>query len=217
MIGSAFGLGQSRFVTDLFWSAGARRVQLGNYTFTEATGVTGTNRARTIGFLSIGLERHVPHFVLVAKTGRGIPASPLAHRFRANQVDLLEGDFPRYFTLYAPAGYGADLRYVLTPDLMAVLIDEAGSYDVETIDDTLVIYARKALDLSDPDTHKRVLRLVSTVGAKAVSRTRRYADDRALGSGRPAAGGRRLVWAFPVFGLIVFIAWMALRIWNIVN
>ena len=98
--------------------------------------------------------------------------APLARRFRANQVVLLEGDFNSYFTLYAPQGYGTDVRYVLTPDLMALLVDEAGSYDVETIDDTLVIYARKEFDLGDPATHERLLRLLATVGAKTVLRTR---------------------------------------------
>lgn len=219
MVGSVFELGEKkqRFVTDLFWSPGARRVQLGNYRYSEATGITGVNRTRTVGFLSIGLDRHVPHLLLVAKTGRGVPASPLARRFRGNQVDLLEGDFPRSFTLYAPQGYGMDVRYLLTPDFMAVLVDEAGSYDVETIDDTLVIYGRKEFDLTDPTTHERLLRLVATVGAKTVSRTQRYEDHRALGTGRPAAAGRRLVWAFPIFSVIIFVIWLALRIWNVFN
>jgi hypothetical protein len=215
MVGSVFLLGKDRFITDLFWSAGVRRVHLGNYRFAESTGISGATRARTLGFLSIGLDRHVPHLVLVAKTGRGTPASPLARRFRANQVDLLEGDFNSYFTLYAPQGYGTDVRYLLTPDLMALLVDEAGDFDVETIDDTLIIYARKQFDFSDPATHERLLRLVATVGAKTVSRTGRYTDDRALGTGRTAPAGRRLVVAFPVFAVIVFVLWMVLRVWNV--
>src|SRR5699024_10967174 len=37
------------------------------------------------------------------------------------------GRFDRHFTVYAPPGYGLEAMYVLTPVVMAALIDHAGS------------------------------------------------------------------------------------------
>ncbi len=47
----------------------------------------------------------------------------------------LEGDFGKHFELHVPAGYERDALYVLTPDVMQVLIDEAADRRVEIVDD----------------------------------------------------------------------------------
>jgi hypothetical protein len=98
----------------------------------------------------IQLDRALPHMVLDAVQNDrkilGQRVSNLPARFDLAQRLSREGDFDRYFTLYAPADYERDALYVFTPDLMALLIDEAGSgeggsMDVEIIDDRMYVYA----------------------------------------------------------------------------
>ncbi len=43
----------------------------------------------------------------------------------ADQVLPLEGDWDRHFTLYCPEGYERDALQVMTPDVMAAMIDGA--------------------------------------------------------------------------------------------
>jgi hypothetical protein len=98
--------------------------------------------------------------------------------FRKDQVLSLEGDFDRFFTLYCPQEYERDALYVFTPDLMALLIDEAAPFDVEIVDQWLFVYSARPFPLADPATYQRLLRIVTTVGAKALSQTDRYVDER---------------------------------------
>lgn len=49
-----------------------------------------------------------------------------------SQVSLqLEGDFNKYFTLYAPKDYEIETLQIFSPDFMAELIDKAQQYDLE--------------------------------------------------------------------------------------
>jgi hypothetical protein len=132
-------------------------------------------------------------------------SSNLPSAFRRDQVLSLEGDFDRYFTLYCPRQYERDALYVFTPDLMALLIDEAAPYDVEIIDRWLFVYAARPFPLADPHTYQRLLRIVATVGRKALSQTDRYRDERVgdFDANIVAPAGRRLRSGIPIATLIV--------------
>lgn len=191
--GAIFGLGSSRAVTDHFRTPEGRFIDFGNYSY-----VTGSGRSRTThrwGFLAMHLDRALPHMVLDSRSNNGLFGSTnLPAVFHKDQVLSLEGDFDQFFTLYCPKEYERDALYVFTPDLMALLIDEAAPFDVEIVDQWLFVFSARPFPLADATTYQRLLRIVTTVGAKALSQTDRYVDERigAFEANLVAPSGQRL-------------------------
>ncbi|WP_353809477.1 hypothetical protein [Agromyces sp. SYSU T00194] len=161
------------------------------------------------GYLAVRLDRRLPHLLLDATRNDGaFGVSNLPIGFATNQRLSLEGDFDRHFALYCPREYETDALYLFTPDVMALLIDEASAYDVEVVDDWLYVYSAKPFDLLGPETWRRLHRIRSVVGERLAGRSSRYADDRAapvyaaapeasaltsrLAHDRVASGGARL-------------------------
>ncbi|MBX9470605.1 hypothetical protein [Microcella sp.] len=211
--GAIFGLGSSRAVTDHFRTAEGRFIDFGTYSY-----VTGSGKNRTThrwGFLAMQLDRALPHMVLDSRANNGLFGSTtLPTTFRRDQVLSLEGDFDRYFTLYCPREYERDALYVFTPDLMALAIDEAAPFDLEIVDEWLFVYSTAPFPLADAATYQRLLRIVSTVGAKALSQTDRYVDERIgeFSANLVAPRGRRLERGFPwgvvAVGAVVVVFWV---------
>jgi hypothetical protein len=158
-----------------------RLVELGNLVTRGMSG--GRQVALVFGYVRVLLPRPTPQLLAVSTADRGHSAIDVA--LDGSQRLGLEGDFDRHFTPYAPDGYGRDALYLLTPDLMARLIDSARAFDVEIVDSWLQFYAHRPFDLLAPSSYEFALGLSDAVGAKAVRQTARYRDDRAHG----AAGG----------------------------
>ncbi|THG32347.1 hypothetical protein [Naasia lichenicola] len=228
--GMVFNQGSSRTNLDLFelgdgWLSSA--VRIGNYRYTTGSG----DDARTWnwGCLSIQLDRPLPHMLLDA-TGNdssffGRRVSNLPSSVSPDQRLSLEGDFDRYFTLYAPRQYERDALYVFTPDLMALLVDEVGdtrvggtvggtgggsrgrraAFDVEIVDDRMYVYSSAPFDLADPGVWQRLLGIVTTVGSKTLRQTVRYSDQRGA-AGTIAPQGRRLRGRTSWITIFVFLA-----------
>lgn len=162
------------------------------------------------GYLAITLPRRMPHMILDARGndprfGSSLPRPPML-----DQHLSLEGDFDSHFRLFVPTGYERGALYVFTPDLMALMIDEAGDFDVELRDDRLFVYARGGFRLQDPATWARFERIIEVVGAKALDRTDRYADERVGDPGAnivaPAgARMRRRWWHNPIARALLII------------
>ena len=170
---------------------GAQTEQQGGWTVTTSF---DTSAVKTYGYIAIQLERAVPQLVLDSKrNGSSIPMM-----IGGGQKLALEGDFQKHFTLYCPAGYERDALYIFTPDLMALLIDETGDFDVEVVDDMLFVYATEPFDTRSAAVWQRIGRIRDVVGAKAISQTDYYTDDRrAANTTAPIAdGGRRLQLGF---------------------
>jgi hypothetical protein len=212
--GAIFGIGTSRSVSDHFRSEDGRYLDFGNYQY-----VTGSGKSRTThnwGFLALSLDRSLPHMVLDSRSNNGLfGTTNLPAVFGKDQVLSLEGDFDTHFTLYCPREYERDALYVFTPDLMALLIDEAAPFDVEIVDRWLFVYSARPFPRADATTYQRLLRIVSTVGAKTLSQTDRYSDER-IGDDAVniiAPAGRRLTrgvsWAsiavIAVFSIVWFV------------
>jgi hypothetical protein len=164
---------------------GAQTTQNGNWTVTTSY---DTSAVKSYGYLAIRLERAVPQLVLDAKrNGSSIPMM-----IDGAQKLKLEGDFNTHFTLYAPKGYERDALYIMTPDLMALLIDETGDFDVEVVDDMLFVYSTTPFDTTSAAVWQRLGRIRDVVGAKAISQTDYYSDDRQAGRAGVGEQGRRL-------------------------
>lgn len=165
-------------------------------------------------FLAVKLPTNVPHMYLRPNTRRAT-LTPIIS-FIPGQRMSLEGDFDRHFALFAPKDYQRDALYVITPDLMAMLIDELpGSY-VETFADTLVVTTPRPMRFDHLDSWERVSRLLDTVVPKTVRQTRRYQDHRSEVGGEVGEKGRRLRYGIPIVSVISLI-WLIvslIRLWN---
>ncbi|GGF29705.1 hypothetical protein [Subtercola lobariae] len=86
----------------------------------------------------------------------------------------LEGDFPNYFDVYCTPGSERDALYILTPDLMASLADNAGFSSMEITDNALIFFTPGGFDPEDPAQWRRCFRLLHSVGKDALKRTQRF-------------------------------------------
>jgi hypothetical protein len=137
-----------------------------------------TTEVMTIGYLAVRLERQLPQFVLDASRNDDGKLSNLPMPIAGGQRLSLEGDFDQHFSLYCPRGYERDALYIFTPDLMALLIDETGDFDVEIVDNMFFVYSKGGFDLSNATLWRRLDRIRQVVGAKAITRTDLYANER---------------------------------------
>ena len=199
--GAIFGMGSSRTAAEHLRSATDRFLDYGNYQFTTSDGKNQTTH--NWGFLALQLDRTLPHMLLDATGNNGLFGTGLGSGFDRSQVLRLEGDFNEHFTLYCPRQYERDAYYVFTPDLMALLIDNASPFDVEIIDRWMFVYSTIAFDLEQPGLHQRMLQIIDTVGAKTLTQTDRYVDER-IGQFPPnivAPQGQRLRKGFPAWAI----------------
>lgn len=184
--GMIFGLGYNRGVSQHILRRGEDFLDIGNYGYTVNDGKTEFSYG--YGFVAIKLERRMPHLVLDSNKNNFLGATQLPVGFSSTQRISLEGNFDEFFTMYCPKGYERDALYIFTPDLMALMIDEAVSVDAEIIDDWMFLYQFGAFDLTNPNTMAKLFAIIDTVGAKMLSRTERYADSRHDKGGDVASG-----------------------------
>lgn len=175
--GAIFTIGDSRRATNHFRSATDRYLDIGNYSYS-----TGSGKSRSShhwGFMALQLDRKLPHMVLDSKANNGLfGGTNLPAYFKQDQVLSLEGNFDEFFRLYCPKRYERDALYVFTPDLMALLIDNAAPFDVEIVDAWLFVYSARPFAPADPAVYERLFKIVETVGSKALAQTERYSDER---------------------------------------
>lgn len=180
--GIIFNRGRLQKITDLFASSSDNGPE---YEFANYECTIGTNSDKKVirdSYIRIKLKRQLPHIVLDAKEDNlrffGKDYSDLPVEFNKDQKLSLEGDFDKYFTLYAPQKYERDILRIFTPDLMALFIDQSKPYDAEIIDDNLYIYSNNHFDLLDLPTLERIFKIISLVGKKVSSQADKYADER---------------------------------------
>ena len=217
--GSIFGIGDSRKVTEHFRTAEGRFLDFGNYRYTTGS---GKNRStHTWGFLAFKLDRRLPHMVLDSKANNGLfGGTNLPAWFDKSQILSLEGDFDRFFTLYCPKEYERDALYVFTPDLMALLIDNAAPFDVEIVDDWMFVYSSTPFPAAQPAVYQRLLSIVDTVGTKTLTQTDRYQDDRAaapFAANVVAPQGTRLKRGVSVGAVVLIVVAMLIWGWSFIS
>ena len=209
--GAIFNIGDSRKALNHLRSATDRYLDIGNYQY--STGSGKSRSTHTWGFMALHLDRKLPNMVLDAKANNGLfGTTNLPAYFSKDQVLSLEGDFNEYFTLYCPKQYERDALYVFTPDLMALLIDNAAPFDVEIVDDWMFVYSSAAFPSATPAVYQRLFQIVDTVGAKTLSQTDRYVDDRVgdFAANFVAPQGQRLKRGVAVGSVIFFVAFTAI-------
>ncbi len=155
-------------------------------------------------YLTARLPRELPHLMIDSlQNGRLRSFLPGTERIS------LEGDFDRYFSVHAPEGYERDALELLTPDVMACLIDYGRSWDIEVVEDRLIVASSKVRSWTDRSEITALLRFAELIGGELGHQAATYSDPRA---NRPrsqvAAPGRRLrlrsaAWTTAIFVLVV--------------
>jgi hypothetical protein len=152
------------------------------------------------GWIKIGLRRPLPH-IIVRATRRGTLAFAVAAVPDSGQRLSLEGDFDEHFDLYCPEGYEADALYLFTPDVMAQAIDAAGGWDIEIVDDLLLLVHPRDVVTTDPARWAEVMCTADAFATKLEQwerwRETQLRDDPAVEEARldmaqVAPAGRRL-------------------------
>jgi len=192
-VGMLFAIGSERRISDRVEFQREPRFEVGNLSYRINLPRNAVLDSHW-GYIRIPLERRFPHTVPDSLSNNGLRGARLPASLSNRGSTELEGDFSRYFELTVPQGYERDALYLLTPDLMALLIDEGADFDVEIIDDELFVYRPRPFALATTDEWLRIERIVDTIGAKAQNRTERYRDERAGDQrlNRVAPGGRRI-------------------------
>jgi hypothetical protein len=211
--GEIFHIGRNPVVVEHLVTGG-RFLDIGNFSY-----ITGSGKSQTThnwGFLALSLDRAMPNIVLDAKENNSLFSSNLPVTLDKKQILHLEGDFDEHFTLYCPAEYEQDALYIFTPDLMALLIDEASPFDVELVDQWMFVYSARPFAMTDPVVLQRLFTIADTVGAKALTQTEHYADDRI---GDPAVNivapqGLRLKRGVSTIGVVIVVVFVAFWGWN---
>jgi hypothetical protein len=131
----------------------------------------------TVRAVRIPLPSEAPRITLRSRRGAGA-LSVLPRRPTGRSQLRLEGDFSDVFEVSVPAGYETDALYVLTPDLMAIILDESADLDLEIVDSTLHVYF-PAFDLTDESELRRFLTVIAALHDRFGRRTILYRDEAA--------------------------------------
>ncbi|MEO8528815.1 MAG: hypothetical protein ABI435_07035 [Pseudolysinimonas sp.] len=125
-----------------------------------------------IGYLAVRLPRTLPAILLQSRApGGSIRVAD------TTQVLSLEGDWDRHFTLYCPTGYERDALQIMTPDVMAAMIDGAAGWTAETAGDWLLFTLRRPFAVSDASDYERAFHLVE-VARDFREQAEHYSDAR---------------------------------------
>lgn len=193
--------------------------EIGNYVYTTGSGKNQTYHPWS--YVRIKLSRRLPHMVLDAKKNNLFfgKVSNLPDAFDRNQTLTLEGNFNDHFTLYAPKEYEHDALYVFTPDVMAAVIDAGQDYEMEVVDDMLMLYSQKHFDLTSEDQLQKVFAIINKIGGELRDQTDYYADERTANRQMNvvAEQGRRLKTSATAGTIISFIIFVVLVIWYVLN
>lgn len=105
------------------------------YAYYYTTGSGKNSRTHDTMVFEITLSRVLPQFVIDSQLEAVVPIV-----FDKSQKIELEGDFHKYFDLYAPDTYGISALTVLAPDAMETLMEKAVLCDIEVIQNKLFFY-----------------------------------------------------------------------------
>ncbi|MFK3679332.1 hypothetical protein ACI2IP_16540 [Microbacterium sp. NPDC090218] len=192
----AFGWGYRADIGDRLWGGSIdEQIDRGNRTArdhldalhtelpfdtVERTFVVGDREGstmHTVRAVRIPLPSEAPRIALRSRAGGGA-LSVLPRRPTGRSQLRLEGDFSDVFEVSVPAGYETDALYVLTPDLMAIILDESADLDLEIVDSTLHVYF-PAIDLTDERELRRFLLVIRALYDRFGRRTLLYRDEAA--------------------------------------
>ena len=124
-------------------------------------------------YVMVKLPVPQPHLVLDAIADGPLPRE--LPRLDPDQRILRGGAFEKWFRVYAPRAYQTDALVLLTPDVMAALMDHGSGFNLEIRDDALIFFTSSA-DFSDAEVWRRVDSLLRGAVPPLLARASRYRD-----------------------------------------
>ncbi|MEO5534419.1 MAG: hypothetical protein ABIR17_04730 [Pseudolysinimonas sp.] len=160
-------------------------------------------------YVAVRLDRKLPHMAFLSTQAR----VPNWLSVDGSQLVPLEGDFQTYFRFYAPTGYERDALQVITPDVMAVLVDDAAAWHVEIVDDWVIFTKGYSFQQNTAEDWRRIFTIISAVAPEVVVQGDGYQDEHAAQSvpNVVAPAGRRLRARTPsivVVALVTLVVWL---------
>ncbi len=145
------------------------------YQLTTGSGRNKTVRSDTV--IELDLHGQLPNLLMVNRKSH-LGQISLAGSFGTSNKIGLEGDFNKYFTLYAPADTQIEALEVFSPDTMALMEDHSRHYTVEFAANRIYIYANGLITTSEELTGLFALakQLIDKIGPVAS----RLANDSTL-------------------------------------
>ena len=148
--GSLFDTGVNKhFNNILSGKLGEYNFRLGDYHYEEDLSQKN-RRVFDVRVMRLELPRKLPHMVIDCLIEAGEPGShgdssnrlfsTLPISFDPSQKLELEGDFYKYFTLYAPDKYAVDMLSIIGPDTMEKLLQMKEYCDIEIVDKYIYFY-----------------------------------------------------------------------------
>ncbi|MGO1538162.1 MAG: hypothetical protein ACTHZ9_07260 [Leucobacter sp.] len=144
-------------------------IEFGNLRFRK-------RRSGSWTYAAFQLPVPLPHFIFESRARSGL-FDDLPVAIGRRQRLPLEGDFDRWFHLHVPLNYERDALTVITPDVMAVLIDRAHGFNIEMIDDYVVFFSYDGSDFTTPGPWLTIESLLQAA-ASVVANAGRYRDER---------------------------------------
>ncbi len=213
--GVLFKLGHSQTFTGGFVVPGPGRLTMANYQY--VTGSGKSTRVFDFGVVRCDISRRLPNVLLDATSNNFMKRFSNLGGFGDDQKIELEGDFSQYFNVHCPPGYGTDVLYWLTPELMQLLKQYMTNYDIEVIDNHIYAYSETPFKLDQAGIQSG-LQLANWLHAEFEENTHRYSDARVANATANvvAEQGRRLKhkkpWVLATILLIIYILFHILDI-----
>lgn len=134
-------------------------------------------RAGQWRYLAVTLRVPLPHLILDSTETNGVLRNLPVHVTSRQRLSL-EGDFDRWFRLYVPMGYERDALFVISPEVMAALVDHAHRYSIEILGDTVIFFAPETFSFAEEGSWLSVEALLSGAVPPLVASGSRYRDER---------------------------------------
>lgn len=172
--GLVFVQGTIRTINNAYIFNTIPHIEIGNFTYKM---IPDERNGTSFGYIKIDTPRKLPHILFDSKNNNQMHiVSNLPLLFKNSQQLQLEGDFNEYFNLFVPLNYEKDALYLLTPDVMHVLIEKAQNYDIEIVDNQIFIYSSEGFKLNDEQTIKELLDVAMVISNKLNKQADYYSD-----------------------------------------
>lgn len=119
--------------------------------------------------IQLDLGRELPNIVFESKVSHH---PRYRWKFESYQTTSLEGNFDKYFTTYFPEHYHIDARSIISPEVMAALIDVAPA-DIEIYRNKLYIYSA----LRPVEELAEYIELGKRIRSVLIDHVKHYIDD----------------------------------------
>jgi hypothetical protein len=127
--------------------------------------IRGGEKTFSVGYLAVRLTRPLPQFELEAVRNNAAKGASVPLSIPDGEQMPLVGDLAGSFSLYGPPGHEGDALNIFTPELLALLADKTGDFDVEIVNDVFLVSANHPFDLTDAALWERLdrIRTVATI------------------------------------------------------